>query len=862
MEERELVALIEAEVASSIGGGGAGTGSYAGTSANATTKSSTSAQLATERAMELDYYNSQPFGNERDGESQVVSSDVFDAVEGMLPYLLKTFTASDDAVEFQPEGMEDEEAAKQRNDTCNYVFYRQNNGFLVMYEWFKDALIQKNGVVKYWWDEKIEITEDQYRGLTEGEYLTLLKEDGIEVLEQTAYDDPEALEKKQELLKKLQSIPRIGRPAPQPTQPMQPGQTPGQQLDPVQMMARIQTAPIPQLHDCRIKLTKNASQIRIKAIPPEEFGISSKHNCISIQDAPFCYHRARMTMSELKQMGCPQEVLDEVEGEDSGQDIKPEVLARNRFIDESSRGTDSEVDPSLKEVWVVDCFIRLDYDDDGIAELRHIIMPGRAIWINEPSSHINFAAITPIIMPHRWIGKSVAEIVMDVQFIHSVLWRQTLNNLYLSNNPQKVVLGSQGGSVMADLDRLMTSRVGGILVEYSPNAIRNQEVPFVAGGSFQMFEYLQSIKENRTGNTRYNQGTDADSLNKTARGIAMIQSAAQQKLDLIARIFAETGVKDLFRGIAYFLSKYSSRKMTLRLRNKWVDIDPRQWKTQFDMIANVGLGTGNKDAQLVHLIKMNEMQLELMKTGRGYMVTDQNVYNLAKKMAENTGFKHPDIFVTDPRQVEKPAEQPNPEMLKIQQADAEAKMKIQSNEKIRQFDAQTQKEVETIKSQTLISIAQLDASTKEKIAQLQIASDAQIAIYKANCSLQGETDALDKQKLALGYESNILAIKKQVDSASEKKQDQVIVDTTGASSGGLRESIGAITHGMQTQADAIQQNTQAIAKILEQSGQQNQLAASVALLADAQQKTAQTAKTPRKHKIKKTPDGYEITSVV
>lgn len=858
MEQRELVAIIEGEVASSIGGGGAGVGA-SGVSAGGTS-SSASKQLATERAMELDYYNSQPFGNEREGESQVVSSDVFDAVESMLPHLLKTFTASNDAVMFEPEGLEDEEAAKQRTDVCNYVFYRQNNGFLLMYEWFKDALLQKNGVVKYWWDEKTDVTEDEYRGLTEGEYLTLMKEEGIEVLEHTSYDDPQAAEQKQAMLAKLQSIPRIGRAQPMPA--LQAGQPQGQpqQPDPAQMMAAIQAAPVQQLHDIRIRLTKNASQICIKAIPPEEFGISAKHNSISIQDAPFCYHRTKMTFSELRQMGCPDSVLDQIGEEDDGTDAKPEVLARNRFIDEAARGTDAEADPSTRQVWVVDCFIRLDFDGDGIAELRHILMPGRTIWVNEGASHINFAAITPIIMPHRWVGKSIAEIVMDFQFMNSVLLRQMFNNLYLTNNPQKVVLGSQGGIVMADLDRLMTSRVGGILVEYAPNAIRNQEIPFVAGASFPMLEYMEGKKEQRTGNTRYNQGTDADSLNKTARGMQMIQAASQQKIDLVARIFAETGVKDLFRGIAYLLSKYSSRKLTLRLRNKWVDIDPRQWKTQFDMTVNVGLGTGNKDAQLVHLAKMNEVQIELMKTGRGYMVTDQNVYALASKMAENMGFKHPDMFITDPAQVQKPPPQPDPEMIKIQQADAEARMKIQSNEKIRQFDAQTQKEIETIKAQNEFKIAQMQEANRKDIAQMEIAAETQIAIYKVNNSLQGEAGELDKQKLALGYQENLLALKKQVDSAAEKKSDQVIVDTTGAVSGGIKESVGMVAKATQAQAAALQQHTDAMKQMMEKAGDHDKLAASVALLAQAQARNAQGAKAPRKHNVKKTPDGYEIIS--
>ena len=820
MEERELAAIIENEVAASIGGVGGGT-----------TSGMSSSELATERAMELDYYNSKPLGNEREGESQVVSSDVFDAVEGMLPHLIKTFTASDDAVVFEPEGQEDEAAAAQRTDLCNYVFYRQNNGFVLMYEWFKDALLQKNGVVKYWWDDSVTETEEQYAGLTEGQYLTLKQEEGVEILDQSSYDDPDAVKQKQAMIEKIGAMP------------------PQMGANPQMMLAQIEAAPLPQLYDCKVKITKAANQVRIKAIAPEEFGISSKHNCISIQDAPFVHHRSKMTISALRQMGCPEEVIDEI-GADDGSDNKPETLARNRFVDEDTNGLES--DDSLREVYVTDCYIRLDFDEDGIAELRHVIKPGSAIWINEKCSHIPFAAITPIIMPHRFIGKSIAEIVMDVQFVSSVLWRQMLNNLYLTNNPQKVVLGSAGGVIQADLDRLMTSRVGGILVEYTPNAIRNQEVPFVAGSSFPMMEYLQTVKENRTGNTRYNQGTDADSLNKTARGIQMIQNAAQQKLDLIARIFAETGVKDLFRGIAYFLSKYSTKAMTVRLRNQWVDVDPRQWKTQFDMTVNVGLGTGNKDAQLVHLRAMAESHKILMEMGRGYMVTDQNVYNLHRKMAENMGFKHPDMFVTDPQQPQaqqakqQQQQQPNPEILKLQQADAEAKLKTASQEKQKMMDLQVTKAIEDIKAQAQITIAQMEIASKERIAQMQIAADAQIEVFKAQQSLQGEAAELDKKKQAINYEENLLTLKKNIDAIVNQEAGE---KQTAIAQQAAQEATGPFNGAIEQLAGQLQQTAQQLAQ------QQAKIADNVVQL----EKKA-NEKKPRRYDIKKKADGYEITA--
>ena len=267
----ELAAIIEREVSQSIG--------------------HWDGSLAAERKLELDYYNSKPFGNEIEGESQVVSSDVSDTVEGLLPSLLKIFTASDDAVRFDPRGPEDEDGAAQQTETVNYVFYQQNNGFLVLYEWFKDALIQKNGVVKYWWEEKIEWITEEYRGLTEGQYLTLMKGDGdpesIEEVEHETYDDPIAAEQKQSVMQKVAQLPPQAMQDPQFAQ--------------VQQMLQ---QPLPQLHNVTVKVRKDKSKVCIQAIPPEEFGVSvneflwgplflPRHNSFG------CGHRFVLRASEL-----------------------------------------------------------------------------------------------------------------------------------------------------------------------------------------------------------------------------------------------------------------------------------------------------------------------------------------------------------------------------------------------------------------------------------------------------------------------------------------------------------------------------------------------------------------------------------
>jgi hypothetical protein len=703
-DRRDLVAIIEQQMSQAIG--------------------HMDGQLSESRATEFKYYYGAPFGNEVEGESQVVSTDVADTVEGILPSILRIFTSSDDAVRFDPNGPEDEEQAAQQTEVANYIFYRQNNGFLILYEWFKDALIQKNGIVKYWWEEDKDRSKESYEGLTDGEYQMLLDGDGlaeIEELKHEVYDDPEAIQQKEQMLLQMQQQMQQAQGNPQAMAQMQ------------QAMMQLEQQPTPQLHDVTVRIIKDASKLCIQCIPPEEFGISAKHPCVSIQDTPFCYHRGRRTISQLRADGCPEEILANLSTDDT-LDTRPEALARDRYIDQEWPSTINPADPSMREVWVVEAFIRLDEDGDGVAELRHIIMPGRHIWINEETDHINFAAITPIIMPHRWIGRSVSELVMDIQFTKSVIWRQMLNNLYLTNNPRKAVLSSAGGIVQANLDDLLTSRPGGIMREYVPGAIRNEEVPFVAGASFPMLEYMDSLKENRTGNTRYNQGTDADSLNKTARGISLIQSAGQQRLDLIARIFAETGVKDLMKGIVYMMSKYNIKPLTIKLRNKWVNIDPREWKTMLNMTINVGLGTGNRDVQLAHLTQMAVKQNELIQTGRGYMVSDENIYNLYKKTSEAMGFKHPELFISDPSSVPDDAKKPRPDpaMVKVQMEAENDKAKNAISTGKAQLDAETAKAIEQIKAAALERVAMIDSQTKKEVEQMRIRAEAELALFTAN----------------------------------------------------------------------------------------------------------------------------------
>jgi hypothetical protein len=648
-------------------------------------------ELSTEREKALDYYFGRKFGNEVEGRSQVISTDVRDSIEGILPMLLDIFTSSKNAVEFDPQGMEDEAQAKQATELANYIFYRQNNGFLILYQWFKDALLQKNGIVKFWYEKKETVRKEKYKGLNELELMQLLQTPNLEVSSTMERDDGSL--------------------------------------------------------EIEVTIRDAGGKICIANVPPEEFLVSPHHNSISVQSAPFVAHRCKKTITELKEMGYETKDL---RGDDNSVEFSPEYLARRQF-DEETLESDSS-DDSMRRVWVSEVYMRVDYDGDGVAELRKILKCGDTILENEEAEIIPFAAITPIIMCHRFFGLSLADQTMDIQYHKSVLWRQMMDNLYLTNNPRIGVLENQ-----VELDDLLNGRVGGIVRHKVPNAITPIETRFVAGQSFPMLEYLDSVKENRSGVTRYNQGSDADSLNKTATGVSRIMDAAMLRTKLIARVFAETGVVDLFKGILHCLSKYSTEPMQVRLSNKFEVIDPRQWKTMWDMTVNVGLGTGDKTQQLMQLQSIATQQFTLRQAGAPW-VTDQNLYNMAKKQAELAGYPHDGYFFTDPATIPPPEPGPDPNAAAMQAEAQKAQMTMQvEGAKIQQKGQETQATVEIekykadLQAQTQMALEQMRQQTARELEMLRIDSQAQMKIFEAN-NAQQQADGI-KQEMGSGLQA-------------------------------------------------------------------------------------------------------------
>lgn len=597
-------------------------------------------QLADDRARALRYYRGEKFGNEVDGRSQIVSRDVAEVVDGMLPDLLKPFVSGDEAVQFEPRGPEDEEVSAQATDYANYVWNVDNPGFHIFHDWIKDGLLARVGVVKVWWERETQTSREDYTGLTEAELMML-------------QSDPTVV--------RLEATPMAAEPSPD-------------------------GMPAPPAYSATAQREVEGGRIMVRNVPPEEFLVLSER--IQLDDKPFCAHRCRRTLSDLRSMGHDEALLAQVTSGGAEYDTDSEVAEREAPESEQVGTMDMSADPAQREVWVSECYLPLDVDGDGIAEYRKVTLAGDtgAVMLDnvEVDDH-PFAAWSPYPIPHKFHGESAADKVMDVQLTKSAILRQMLDNLYLINNARTEI---EEGKV--NLDDFLSSKPGGYVRVKAIGAMREIVVPPVFQNAFPALEYLDTVRENRSGSTRYNQGMDANSLNKTATGINAIMGKAMGRLELIARIFAEIGVRRAFRILLKLMTRYQDRPRVVRLRNKWVAIDPRAWNAEMDTSVNVGLGTGNKDQQLGHLMAIWDKQIQAMQVqgGRdGPLVALQNLYETANKLVQNAGIKNPEGYFSDPSKAPPQPPKPDPEMAK-----AQAEIELNKQKATADFELQKHKQ--------------------------------------------------------------------------------------------------------------------------------------------------------------------------
>ena len=648
MTDEELISLIDQHVTDALGYDDA---------------------ISTQREKAMEYYYGLPFGNEVEGRSQFVDSTVQDTVEWIMPSLMRVFASGDEVCTFNPVGPEDSEVAQQASSYVNHVLMKQNNGWSVIYDFCKSALLQKVGFIKVWWDESEKIDREQYSGLSDIELDALISDDNVEVIEHTANEE------------------------------------------------EVMEGQIVTLHDVVIHRDNSEGQVRVESVPPDEILIARMTK--TIQDSHFVCHRVRKTVTELREQGFEID-LDEIRAGATDKDnFSGERQARYRFDssdDIAFWGNDSlySDDESMQEFWVYESYIRADYAGTGLAQINRVISVGKTILENEVVDIIPFVSITPIPMVGKFFGLSVADITMDLQKIKSVLMRNLMDNAYNQNFGRYAVLEGQ-----VQLDDLLTQRPGGVVRVKSPNAVMPLQTPPLEPYSFQMLEYLDGVRESRAGVSKMSQGLNENALTShtTATAVNQVMNAAQSRVELIARNFAETGVKDLCRTIYMLLLKHQDREKVIQLRGQWIPVNPSMWKEKTDCTVSTGIGFGSKDQQMAALSQMLQFAGQAMSGGLR-IVNEQNMYEMAKELVKSMGFANYQDFLTDPSQIAPQPSQPTPEE-QLQQAEVQIKgeeLKIKAGEL----------QLKQQKLQQDAAEAQVDAQLK--VAELKLESEQNRAV--------------------------------------------------------------------------------------------------------------------------------------
>ena len=682
-------------------------------------------KLSEERAAALDYYLGDMSRDmpAPDGRSKAVSTDVADTVEGLMPALMDIFTSGDEVVRFEPVGPEDVAAAEQETDYVNHVFMQQNAGFIVLYSFIKDALLSKVGIVKVWWETREEHERETYYDLDDAAFAIIAADPGVEIVAHTE--------------RRPANSEIAGSEEAHPDSPPAISHS--------------------LLHDVTVRTTRTRQCARVEGVPPEEFGIA--RNARSIRDTDYCFHDVLRSEARLIAQGYDREQIKRLPSHGVADTI--EAQARDTVNEGTQKQGDEGHNTASRLIRVTEHYVRMDYEGNDIlsegltpvlrvgerpdARLYRVTTGGEGEVLKrdgEPDvievDEIPFAAMTPVIVTHRFFGRSIADLVMDIQRIKTALLRALLDNAYLANNPRTEVPESH--ATETTLDDLLVSRPGGIVRTKLPGGLSVIAHPDVGGHVFPLLQYQDATREWRTGVSRQGQGVDPNVLqNQVATVANQMFNAAQAKMKMIARIFAETGIRDLFALLHAVVRKHGSQPQTARLRNQWITVDPRDWKARNDMTINVGLGTGTKTEQFAHLNMVIGAQEKAIAAG---LVSPKNLYNSARELTKLAGHKNVGLFFTPPGT---PGDPNDPASAPIQPPSDPKAQEAQQRIELEKAKAAADGQLSAQKHQAdqQMSAARIAADTQFKREQLKIEFDLKVQQMNAEFALRREQMAAE-----------------------------------------------------------------------------------------------------------------------
>lgn len=634
LSDEELLAIVRAELASAHGTGLA-------------------SELGDRRASALDTYLGAGYGDEEEGRSSVVMRDGLEVVEWVMPDLMETFTAGDLLGRFEPLGPDDEAEAEQQTDLVNHVFLRENRGFNVLHPLFKDALLC-SGFAKWWWEPSERVETEEYEQVTREQIAMMEENPDLQVVAAT----------------------------PSPMTPPELG-----------------------LLDITVKRSYKSGRAVVSALPGEEVRYSRDARVLS--EARFAAHvPSNMTVSKLLELGYPREQVEAMPGY-ADTDATAEATARRQLEGSGSALDENPRSDAERAVTYVEAYVRVDANGDGISELLKVCCAGMgetvtSILHRDEAPEIPMTTLCPLLVPHRVAGLGLIELVKDLQRIHTVIARQYLTALYFGNNPRHTVL-RQGasGAPLCNIDQLMTVVPNGYVEIDVPDAIQPLLTEDVAPKALAGMEWLRQTREERTGVNRYTQGMEAPELGAvgggTYGGLMALQGAANKRIKFIARIFAETGVRDIFKGLAGLLRRHQRIARTIKLRGQWVPIDPSQWKNDYDCSIEVGLGHGDKTERVANIHTMLTV-MEKLAMVAPTLVKPEGAYEALGELCKEMGYRSADRFFRDPEGEPPPPPPPSLDEKKMAQ---EHDLKLRELE-VKELDIQLRYEVEMAKLGILV----------------------------------------------------------------------------------------------------------------------------------------------------------------
>lgn len=658
-------------------------------------------ELSDARSEAMDRYLGEPYGDEVEGRSQVRTREVMETVEWLMPSLMRIYADAENLCVFEPRGPEDEAQAQQETDLVSYAFWQQNRGFYNLYTFCKDALLSKTGVLKVWWDEDHAEEREEYSGLDDVQLAQLVMDETCE----------------REILSFEQEA---------------------------------------DGYEVTFKTVRRRGHVRIEPVAPENFGVSRDARSPFAKDAPFVWQRELKSYNELRAAGYAVDVLETIPADEGIENA--EEIARRNLSDEQMGGMTESV-LSMRQFWIAECYLHIDRDGDGMAELVRVTL---ATGRNRPASgstlldvenvdSIPFATASPILLTHKFYGLSLADMVEDLQRIKTTLLRQSLDSLYIANNGRTVYNDDKVNG-----DDLSVARPGQ-QIRYTGEQPWNAYIGVLPHSplppeTFALLEYLDEQRKQRTGIGDEVAALDKASLANVNTGVAALAyDAARSKLELIARIIAEIGLKTLLQDVHELLMKHQDKPMVVRLRGQWVQVNPSEWKSRENMTVTVGVGNASRERRLMALSALLQEQMATAQVNP-MLVSPDNLYRARVEYTKAAGLD-PAMYWTDPRTVPPPQGPSLQEQLAMTQMQAllmDAQAKMQRNE------------VEMFKAQQAAQVAQVDAQARMAEAQAR----QQVDVLKARqVALQSEIDTAGKVQ-----DMRVMLEKQAVDSRLKELQ--------------------------------------------------------------------------------------------